>query len=262
MIIFKKNFFIIILVLILLTFIFFINKQKIEINIEDVFSIKIEKPEILYLKKLSDFHNLNFTNILSIYSIEKTKNPNIKINNDLILNYKNIKKKYRKKTIDICEEIYTKILNDVKAFPLDKTNKDYSYTNNWGEKRTYGGNRLHKGIDIFNTNNIRGETKIISMTNGIIENIGWNEKGGYRVGIRTNNDNYYYYAHLDSIKKDLKKGDIVLNGDFLGYMGDSGYSKIEGTKGKFPVHLHLGIEVKINNKAFWVNPFIFLVLME
>ena len=37
----------------------------------------------------------------------------------------------------------------------------------------------------------------------------------------------------------IKEGDPISAGDVIGFMGDTGYSKREGTTGKFPVHLHL-----------------------
>ena len=41
-------------------------------------------------------------------------------------------------------------------------------------------------------------------------------------------------------------------GDFLGFMGDSGYGQ-EGTKGKFPVHLHIGIYLYDEGKEIRYN---------
>ena len=43
-------------------------------------------------------------------------------------------------------------------------------------------------------------------------------------------------------------------------MGDSGYSKVEGTKGVFPVHLHLGISPysSLSKEELWINPYVFL----
>ena len=44
-------------------------------------------------------------------------------------------------------------------------------------------------------------------------------------------------------------------GDILGYMGDTGYGE-EGTTGKFPVHLHVGIYVRTDAVAeLAVNPY-------
>ncbi len=43
-------------------------------------------------------------------------------------------------------------------------------------------------------------------------------------------------------------------GQLLGFMGDSGYGK-EGTKGMFPVHLHLGIYIYPDGTETGVNPY-------
>ena len=40
----------------------------------------------------------------------------------------------------------------------------------------------------------------------------------------------------------------------IGFMGDTGYGE-EGTKGKFPVHLHVGIYVYPNGQEMSVNPY-------
>lgn len=51
-------------------------------------------------------------------------------------------------------------------------------------------------------------------------------------------------------------------GDILGYMGDTGYGE-EGTTGKFPVHLHVGIYVRTDAVAeLAVNPYPVLKYVE
>ena len=94
--------------------------------------------------------------------------------------------------------------------------------------------------------------------------LSWNEKGGYRIGIKSKNGNYYYYAHLDSYEQGIEKGKEISAGDTLGYMGNTGYSKVEGTKGNFEVHLHMGIEVEtsLTKNELWINPYPFLSLIE
>ena len=40
-------------------------------------------------------------------------------------------------------------------------------------------------------------TPIIAVESGIIEQLGWNQYGGWRIGIRSfDGKRYYYYAHL------------------------------------------------------------------
>ena len=109
--------------------------------------------------------------------------------------------------------------------------------------------------------NIRGVYPIVSMTDGTVEKMGWLEQGGYRIGIRGTYGAYYYYAHLDSYAPGLKIGESIKAGDFLGYMGDSGYGT-EGTVGKFDVHLHVGIYVETDFGELSVNPYSVLLYLE
>ena len=75
-----------------------------------------------------------------------------------------------------------------------------------------------------------------------MEKIGWLPLGGYRIGIRSPGGGYFYYAHLSSYAEDFSEGDKVKAGEILGFLGDTGYGE-EGTRGKFPPHLHLGIYI-------------------
>lgn len=82
------------------------------------------------------------------------------------------------------------------------------------------------------------------------------------MGVLTENNNYFYYAHLHSYAHNLKVGDKVYPGQLLGYMGDTGYGE-EGTTGKFVVHLHVGIYVRDEyEREVSINPYIFLKSAE
>ena len=147
------------------------------------------------------------------------------------------------------------IWNDVKYFPipqsLDDTEDKISYVDSWMFERNYGGKRGHEGTDIMAEKNTPGYYPVVSMTDGVVTEKGWLEKGGWRIGITAPTGAYFYYAHLDSYAE-LEKGDPVKAGDLLGYMGDSGYGE-EGTTGEFPVHLHLGIYLKEGTEEISVN---------
>ena len=149
------------------------------------------------------------------------------------------------------------IWNDVKYFPipqsLDDTEDKISYVDFWMFERNYGGKRGHEGTDIMAEKNTPGYYPVVSMTDGVVTEKGWLEKGGWRIGITAPTGAYFYYAHLDSYAE-LEKGDPVKAGDLLGYMGDSGYGE-EGTTGEFPVHLHLGIYLKEGTEEISVNPY-------
>ncbi|MDO4261859.1 MAG: M23 family metallopeptidase [Eubacteriales bacterium] len=139
---------------------------------------------------------------------------------------------------------------------------EISFENTWMAERTYGGKRSHEGTDLMASVDESGYYPVVSMTDGQVEQVGWLEKGGWRVGVRSEGGNYYYYAHLDSYAKDWKAGDAVRAGDLLGYMGDSGYGP-EGTTGQFPVHLHVGVYVPLeSDQETAVNPYWMLRYLE
>lgn len=151
-----------------------------------------------------------------------------------------------------------KMFSDFKYFPVALINSSDTYfvfENSYGDKREYGGDRVHEGIDIMSSSNLRGELPVISVCDGIVENIGWLELGGYRVGIRSENGVYYYYAHLYAYDDNIKMGEKVYAGQILGYMGDTGYSKVEGTVGNFAVHLHFGIYINTDGVERTINPY-------
>lgn len=163
-----------------------------------------------------------------------------------------------------CKTILTHVENDVSYYPIPESTVDKSlktsYINSWMSERSYGGKRGHEGVDIMASKNKRGIYPVVSMTDGVITNLGWLEKGGYRVGITAKSGTYYYYAHLESYAN-IKEGEEVRAGDLLGYMGDSGYGE-EGTTGKFAVHLHVGIYCYQDGEEISLNPYYVLKALE
>lgn len=155
---------------------------------------------------------------------------------------------FEKRNSPIPEE-YLSYLNaiwkDVTYFPIPvskyKEDATVSYSDSWMQERTFGGKRGHEGCDIMASIDTRGFYPVISITDGVIEKVGWLPAGGYRIGVRSPNGGYFYYAHLYDYAKDFKENETVKAGDLLGFMGDSGYGKTPGTVGNFPVHLHVGI---------------------
>lgn len=156
------------------------------------------------------------------------------------------------------------IWNTVKYFPIPESEKPgrkfVSFADSWMEERNYGGKRGHEGTDLMAGENVRGLYPIISITDGTVAKIGWLEKGGNRIGIWTEAGAYFYYAHLDSYAN-LKVGDQVKAGQLLGFMGDTGYGEA-GTKGMFPVHLHLGIYIYPDGTEMSINPYAILKYAE
>lgn len=160
---------------------------------------------------------------------------------------------------------YTNVIDsliiDMEYFPVarSKTRKTWvEYEDSWGNERTYGGKRIHEGCDIMSEENKRGVMPVIAASGGTVTNLGWLELGGWRIGITSDNGIYYYYAHLDSYADNMAEGTKIRKGQLIGYMGDSGYSKVEGTVGKFDVHLHFGIYIYADGKETALNPYYLL----
>jgi len=143
-----------------------------------------------------------------------------------------------------------------RAFPLD-TAYNYTYNNNWGDRRGFGGLRIHEGSDIFADYG----TPVKSTTYGVVEMMGWNLYGGWRIGIRDIYNNYHYYAHMSGYEEDLKVGQVVQPGDLLGSVGSTGYGP-PGTSGKFPPHLHYGMYKDNGHNEFSFDPYPYLAKWE
>lgn len=198
---------------------------------------------------------------LAIWVIESYKGTPEKDIYKLIKHYTPLDGLSQYGTYEDAINIYSQFIYDIEYFPIPK-GVNYVFENGWKEGRVFNGNRKHYGIDIMDIKDSPGTIKVVSMTNGIVENIGWNDTGGYRVGIRTEGGAYFYYAHLNEEPKHIKNGDRVQAGDIIGVMGNTGYGP-EGTRGQFQTHLHVGIAVKTkDNDEFWVNPYYILKYYE
>ncbi|MGE4549721.1 MAG: M23 family metallopeptidase [Intestinibacillus sp.] len=124
----------------------------------------------------------------------------------------------------------------------------YNDFDDFGASRTYGFARQHMGHDLMGSVG----TPVIAVESGTIEIMGWNQYGGWRIGIRSaDKKRYWYYAHLRKdhpFHADLKEGDSVTAGQVIGYLGQTGYSRKENVNGIKTPHLHYGLELVFNEK--------------
>ncbi len=131
----------------------------------------------------------------------------------------------------------------LKAFSPIASGYHYSHSADFGNSRSYGFARKHLGNDIMGSLG----TPIVAVEGGIVEAMGWNQYGGWRIGIRSfDSKRYYYYAHLQKntpFAPGLNEGDIVNAGDLLGFMGRTGYSTNENVNNISAVHLHFGMQL-------------------
>lgn len=175
---------------------------------------------------------------------------------DYLKNYKNKKSFFKSITREV--EKLSNIIDiySNKTFPLD-ISYEYTFEDGYGDARIYGGERQHEGTDIM----CDKEVPVLSVCDGVVEQVGWLELGGWRVGIRGNDGIYYYYAHLSRYEGIPNKGDKVSKGQVIGYAGDTGYGDI-GTTGQFPPHLHFGMYEGKGGKMRAFNPYPILVAWE
>lgn len=227
-----------------------------------------------WLKKIAEFakeNDLDFAEVLTFYMLENDfllKSDEVKLYNIASFSEKVAKlKESNENNFKNVYEAYAAVFNDIEYFPIPVSSTEYpidiSFSDGWENERYYDDKlHLHEGTDIM-ANHRRGYVPVVSMTDGVVENVGWLELGGYRIGIRSESGGYFYYAHLYKYSEDFETGDKVKAGELIGFMGDTGYGKAEGTVGKFDVHLHLGIYIKTKNyEELSVNPYAVLLYLK
>ena len=131
----------------------------------------------------------------------------------------------------------------LKAFLPIAKNYSFTHYDDFGNSRSYGFQRTHLGNDLMGSIG----TPIIAVESGIVEHLGWNQYGGWRIGIRSfDTKRYYYYAHLRKNHpycEGLEEGMTVKAGDVIGYLGMTGYSIKENVNNINVPHLHFGMQL-------------------
>ena len=147
----------------------------------------------------------------------------------------------------------------LKAFAPIAKGFPYSDYDDFGVSRSYGYRRNHLGHDMMG----QVGTPVICAQSGYVKVLGWNQYGGWRIGISSFDEKkYYYYAHLRQnvpFAESLKEGDVVQAGDVIGYMGRTGYSAKENVNNIDTYHLHFGLQLifdesqREGNHEIWVD---------
>lgn len=147
----------------------------------------------------------------------------------------------------------------LKAFSPIAAGYGYSHCADFGNSRSFGFARKHLGNDLMGSLG----TPIVAVEGGVVEAMGWNRYGGWRIGIRSfDSKRYYYYAHLQKdhpFADGLQEGDTVAAGDLIGFMGRTGYSDRENVNNIETVHLHFGMQLVFDesqkecNSEIWID---------
>jgi len=156
----------------------------------------------------------------------------------------------------------------LKAFSPIAAGFGYVHSDDFGNKRSFGFARKHLGHDMMGSLG----TPIVAVEGGVVEAMGWNRYGGWRIGIRSfDSKRYYYYAHLQKdhpFAEGLEVGDQVNAGDLIGFMGRTGYSDKENTNNIEMVHLHFGMQLVFDESQkeclseIWIDTYDIIRLLD
>jgi peptidase M23-like protein len=108
----------------------------------------------------------------------------------------------------------------------------------WGD--SYGGARSdvpggwHHGDDLF----ANLGTPVVAVADGTVFAVGWNHVGGWRLWLRTDAGDAFYYAHLAGYTALARNNNRVRRGDVLGFVGNTGDA--------FTTQPHLHFEIHPN----------------
>ena len=162
----------------------------------------------------------------------------------------------------------TKMQYGLKVYSPIAREFGFGHYDDFGNPRTYGYKRLHLGNDLLGAVG----APIIAVEGGVVQALGWNQYGGWRVGIRSHDGfRYYYYAHMRKdypYVKTLQQGDIVKAGDVIGYMGMTGYSTKENVNNIKVPHLHFGLQLIFDESQvdgvnqIWIDVYNIVRLLE
>jgi hypothetical protein len=130
--------------------------------------------------------------------------------------------------------------------PLGPGQYDFPVTGNvtWGD--TYGAARSdvpggwHHGDDLFAPLG----TPVVAVADGTVFSVGWNHVGGWRLWLRTDAGDSFYYAHLSGYTALGRNNNHVHRGQVLGFVGNTGDAITTWPHLHFEVHpnelLYLG----------------------
>jgi murein DD-endopeptidase MepM/ murein hydrolase activator NlpD len=106
-----------------------------------------------------------------------------------------------------------------------------SFGDSFGAPRSGIPGGWHHGEDIFAPEG----APLLACADGTIHTVGFNRLGGYRLWLRDESGNDFYYAHLSAYTTLAIEGNTVEAGDVIGFVGDTG-----DAEGGSP-HLHFEI---------------------
>lgn len=115
-----------------------------------------------------------------------------------------------------------------------------SFTNTFAAARANVG--WHHGEDIF----AQLGSPVLAVADGTVFSVGWNRVGGFRLWLRDDAGNEFYYAHLSAFSTAARNGARVKAGTVVGFVGNTGDAETTPFHLHFEIHpaqyLHLGYD--------------------
>ncbi len=106
-----------------------------------------------------------------------------------------------------------------------------AYGDTFGAPRGDVSGGWHHGDDIFAPLG----APVLAVADGTVFSVGWNDIGGWRLWLRDQEGNEFYYAHLSAYTALAADGGHVNAGDVLGFVGNTGDAATT------PFHLHFEV---------------------
>ncbi len=101
---------------------------------------------------------------------------------------------------------------------------------------------------------------VLSITDGVVVNIGYKGDKGLQIVIKTENDNKFVYSNIGEINNKIEKGTRVKSGDTLGTMGNTEQIKDKVTYERAKLGVYIVLDEKYLGKESYLNPYPFLYL--
>jgi murein DD-endopeptidase MepM/ murein hydrolase activator NlpD len=130
--------------------------------------------------------------------------------------------------VRVAPEVSARLSSGGFVFPVYGT---ASFGDSFGAPRPDVPGGWHHGEDIF----AAAGTPLLAVADGTLHTIGFNRIGGYRLWLRDDGGDEFYYAHLSAYSPLAVEGRRVTAGDVIGFVGATG----DADGG--PPHLHFEI---------------------
>jgi hypothetical protein len=100
----------------------------------------------------------------------------------------------------------------------------------------------------------------VAVAGGTINRVGWEEIGGWRLWVRDDAGDEFYYAHLSGYARTDLRSDHVRAGEVIGFVGNTGDAFTTSPHLHFEIHprplLHLGYDGAVDPTSYldhWVH---------